>query len=90
MSERRFERQPKHITREQVIHALSSITTVEESRAAAKMLGTFLEGIDTSSMNRIAQIRIEGVRQHCRKPEAEIDDGQRYMDLLDRYIQEEK
>lgn len=90
MNERRFERQSQPITREQVIDVLSNITTVEDSRHAAQVLGKYLEGIDTSGMERIDKIRIEGVRTHCQKPEAEVDDGQRYIDLLNKYLQEAK
>ena len=76
-------------TRESVISALSNIRTVEDSQAAAKLLGRYLDTLDTSKMKRLDRMILAGTKTHCKKPDAEIDDGDRYVKILEKYPEDE-
>ena len=89
MQQRNFETNSNPIL-EEVINSLENITNVEESREAAQMLGHFLESVDTSNMTRLEKAEIEGIRNHCRKTDAEIDNPDRYIIFLKKYFKKEE
>ncbi len=86
MNENGFERSPQPLSKDEIIAILNSISSADESRVAAKKLGEFLRTVDTSTLNKITKLRVEGLITHCNKIDAEIDDPERYIRLINENL----